>query len=122
MTKTHRIKRVEVTAVRVHPFYYRTVYDRKRRLQHFLNQLCRVISMLSFGACFVQFALMAPQIPAIVHLSVLALLLAVIIMIGNQIRQYAAARAKFKRFEKLKKTSVIYIHNQKVRSADDHKN
>lgn len=119
MTEKHRAKRVAVTAVRVHPLYYHTIYGAKQRFQHFLNQLSRLVSMVFFGACFVQWAFMAAQIPAIIHLPMLALLLAAVIFIGNQINISARGRANFKRFDKLKKSSVIYTRTKKVRCSND---
>lgn len=118
MTEEHRAKRVAVTAVRVHPFYYHTVYGVKRRFQHAISQLSRLVAMLFYGACFIQFAFMAPQVPALIHLPMLALLLAVVIMIGNQMNRAAAGRANFKRFDKLKKSSVIYTRTKNRRKND----
>lgn len=119
MTDKQRRKRVAVTAVRVHPFFYHTVYGPKQRLEHFLNQLSRVVAMLFFVGCFFRIALWAPFIPFYIHIPSLAVLLAATIFYGNKINRSAAGRAKFRKFEKIKKSSVIYTRNKKARCAND---
>ena len=121
MTNTQRPPRVAVTAVRVHPFYYYTAYGVKQRFQHFLNQLSRAIAMLLYGACFIQIAYMAAQIPFIVHLPMLWGFLAVIIRLVILIHRSAAGRANFKKYDNLKKTCVVYTHTRKARCANDNK-
>ena len=119
MSANQRRKRVAVTAVRVHPFYYHTVYGPKQRLIHFFNQLSRVVAMLFYFLGFIYCAMMAPYVPAILHLPALAALLFVIIVLGNQINRSAAGRRNFRKFEKLKKSTVIYTRNKKIRCAND---
>ena len=62
---------------------------------------------------------MAPSVPAIVHIPGLVVLMAIILLIGNRINESSRGRAKFKKFDKLKKSAVVYTRNKKLRCAND---
>lgn len=112
MTNKQPQKCCVVEAVHVHPFFFHTVYGPKQRRQHITRQLSRLVAILIYGAGFVQFASMAGQIPFLAHLPVLWGFLAAIIGFAVAIAKGRAGRSKFKQYENLKKTSVVYTRSK----------
>ena len=114
MTDKTQLQHNTVEAVHVHPRFYASInHGRKLHRDVFFRQFRRVAAMCLAIACFVKVASMASQIPFLVHLPLLWVNLAIIIWMFLKIRRTAANMSKFKRFEKLKKTSVIYTAKQK---------
>ena len=114
MTYKQRRKRGTLDAVHVHPRFYASInHGRKLHRDVFFRQFKRIVAICLAIACFVKVASMASQIPFLVHLPLLWVNLAIIIWMFLKVRRTAANMSKFKRFEKLKKTSVIYTAKQK---------
>ena len=98
-----------ITAVHVHSFYYHTTYGPKQLLKRFLNQFNHFVALAVYFLGFLYCAMTAPHVLAILHLPAVAALLFIIVVLGNKINLSAAGRRNFRKFEKLKKSTVIYI-------------